>query len=98
MKVSRQKSSCFLQFFVCPRNFLYEILRWHYSDMDLSESMWDSAKVFCEDLHVKLTTKIFCLETFMVYGNFSTMTITTLYCVLRGRIKVYNSSITTIMC
>ena len=47
----------------------YENLRWRYSDMDLRESMWDSVKVFCEDLLVQLATKLFCLETFMVYGS-----------------------------
>ena len=35
--------------------------------MDLRESMRDSVKVFCEGLRVQLV-KLFCLETFMVYG------------------------------
>ena len=36
--------------------------------MDLREIMWDSVKVFHEGLHVQLAAKLFCLETFMVYG------------------------------
>ena len=28
------------------KTFLYENLRWHGSNMDLRESMWDSAKAF----------------------------------------------------
>ena len=36
--------------------------------MDLRESMWDSTKVFREDLRVKLAAKLFYLETFMAYG------------------------------
>ena len=38
--------------------------------MDLRESMWDSAKVFHEGLHVQLAAKLFCLENFMVYSTF----------------------------
>ena len=41
----------------------------HCSSMDLRESMRDSVKVFCEGLHIQLATKLFCLETFMAYGN-----------------------------
>ena len=37
--------------------------------MDLRESMRDSVKVFCKGLRVQLATKLFCLETFMVYGT-----------------------------
>ena len=36
--------------------------------MDLRESMWDSTKVFREDLRVQLAAKLFYLETFMAYG------------------------------
>ena len=57
MKVSRQKVSRFL---ACPRNFLYENLRWGCSNMDLRESIWDSAKDFCEGLRVQLAEKLFC--------------------------------------
>ena len=38
--------------------------------MDLRESMRDSAKVFREGLHVQLATKLFYLETFMVYSMY----------------------------
>ena len=41
--------------------------------MDLSKSMRDSIKFFCEGLHVQLAAKLFCLETFfMVYGDMYT--------------------------
>ena len=70
MKVLRQKSfMVFAVFCVSAKLFLYENLRWRYSDMDLRESMWDSMKGFCEDLRVQLATKLFCLKTFMVYGS-----------------------------
>ena len=36
--------------------------------MDLRESMWDSTKVLCEGLHVQLAAKLFCHETFIMYG------------------------------
>ena len=39
--------------------------------MDLRESMWDSEKVILQSLHVQLAAKLFCLETFKVYGIWS---------------------------
>ena len=59
----------FHDFFACPGNSLYENLRWRCSNMDLRESMWDSAKVFRNGLCVQLAVKLFCLKTFVVYGN-----------------------------
>ena len=63
----------FLWFLHGPRNLLYESLRLHCSNMDLRESLWDSAKFFCEGLRVQLATKLFYLETFMVYSIFAVM-------------------------
>lgn len=47
--------------------FLYEILRWRCSNMDLRESMWDSVKVFYKVLHLQLAAKCFCFKTFIAY-------------------------------
>ena len=63
----------FSQFFPCLQNlfaFLYENLRWRYSDMDLRVSMWESAEVFHKGLCLKFATKLFCLKTSMVYSRF----------------------------
>ena len=54
---------------VC-KTFLYESSRWRLSNMDLRESMWDSAKVFSRRfVRTTCREKLFCLETFMVYGK-----------------------------
>ena len=69
MKVLRQKSFVVFAVFTWFRKTaLHESSRWRCSNMDLRESMWDSAKVFREGLHVQFAAKLFCLETFMVYS------------------------------
>ena len=57
MKVLRQKS---LVVFVVGETFLYENLRWNYSHMDLTGSMWDFAKVF-----LRSSVYTTCRETFL---------------------------------
>ena len=51
--------------------------------MDLKESMWDFAKVFCEGLHVQLAAKLFCLENFMVYDIFN--------CIYSSKVSLYHT-------
>ena len=76
---------CSFQVFTRSQNFLYENSRWLCSNMDLRESMWDSAKVFYEDLCVQLAEKHFCHEIFMVYGR---------NCIFRSIVIVIHSYIT----
>ena len=64
MKVSRQKSFMVSRFFVCRKTFLFENLRWNYSDMDLRESMWDSAKVFLQSSACTTCHKTFLPQNF----------------------------------
>ena len=66
MKVLRQKSFTFLCLLHVHKTFLYESSRWHCSNMDLRESIRDSAKVFF--VCVQLAMKLFCLKTCTVYG------------------------------
>ena len=56
-----EKFRVFHTFLHVHETFLYENSRWHCSNMDLTESMRDSTKVFCEDLHVQLAMKLFYL-------------------------------------
>ena len=67
-KVSRQKSFKVFVVFCVPAKLFYMKVQdaWRCLIMDLRETMWDSTKVFCEDLCVQVVAKLFDLETFMV--------------------------------
>ena len=67
-KFQGRKVSRFSWFFVCPQKLFYMKVQdaWRCLIMDLRETMWDSTKVFCEDLCVQVVAKLFDLETFMV--------------------------------
>ena len=59
-----RKVSRFLWFLHGPRNLLYESSRWHCSNMDLRESILDSAKVFSQKSACTTCRKTFLPRNF----------------------------------
>ena len=53
--------------------------------MDLRESMRGSVK----GVRVQLAAKLFCFETFMVYGNYGTLTACTHAHVRNAKVKIH---------
>ena len=70
MKVSRLKSFAFFALYACPQNFLilkFKMVLFKYG-FKTKYNIRESARNFCKVLRVQLATKLFCLETFMVYS------------------------------
>ena len=70
---------------VKARSYIIYGSMWHCSYMDLRESMRGSVKGLC----VQLATKLFCLESFMVYGNYGTLTACTHAHECNAKVKIH---------